>query len=148
MFATEVQFGHAGACAGNEKETAAAKNRALAQAEIYVPATFEDLPDTIEAVYRNLVLRGIIIPTPEPETPKVPIDYAWAQELGLIRKPAQFVSTICDDRGQELLYAGMPISSVFKEEIGIGGVVSLLWFKRRLPEYACKFFEMVLMLTA
>lgn len=42
----------------------------------------------------------------------------------------------------------MPISAVFKEDIGIGGVVSLLWFKRRLPPYACKFLEMVLMLTA
>jgi ATP citrate (pro-S)-lyase len=42
----------------------------------------------------------------------------------------------------------MRISEVFKEEIGIGGVVSLLWFKRRLPAYATKFIEMVLMLTA
>lgn len=42
----------------------------------------------------------------------------------------------------------MRISDVFKEDIGIGGVVSLLWFKRRLPAYACKFLEMVLMLTA
>ena len=42
----------------------------------------------------------------------------------------------------------MRISEVFKEDIGIGGVVSLLWFKRRLPEYACTFIEMVLMLTA
>lgn len=148
MFATEVQFGHAGACAGSDRETAAAKNRALSEAGIHVPATFENLPECIESIYRDLLSSGVIIPAPEPETPKVPIDYAWAQELGLIRKPAQFVSTICDDRGQELLYAGMPISSVFKEEIGIGGVVSLLWFKRRLPEYACKFFEMVLMLTA
>lgn len=53
------------------------------------------------------------------------------QELGLIRKPAAFISTISDERGQELLYAGMRISEVFKEEIGIGGVMSLLWFKRR-----------------
>jgi ATP citrate (pro-S)-lyase len=52
---------------------------------------------------------------PEPETPKIPIDYSWAQEIGLVRKPASFVSTICDDRGQELLYAGMRISDVFKE---------------------------------
>jgi ATP citrate (pro-S)-lyase len=42
----------------------------------------------------------------------------------------------------------MRISEVFKEDIGIGGVVSLLWFKRRLPTYATKFIEMVLMLTA
>ena len=42
----------------------------------------------------------------------------------------------------------MRISDVFKEDIGIGGVVSLLWFKRRLPPWATKFIEMVLMLTA
>ncbi len=90
----------------------------------------------------------------------------WVQELGLIRKPAAFISTISDERGQELMYAGMPISEVFEENLGIGGVVSLLWFKRRestlikqgtpphiisllgLPEWATKFIEMVLMLTA
>lgn len=42
----------------------------------------------------------------------------------------------------------MRISDVFKDDIGLGGVVSLLWFKRRLPTYASKFIEMVLMLTA
>lgn len=85
---------------------------------------------------------------PEPPVPKVPIDFNWAKELGLVRKPASFISTICDDRGQELLYAGMPISDVFSENLGIGGVLSLLWFKRRLPPYATKFIEMVLMTTA
>ena len=45
------------------------------------------------------------------------MDYKWAQELGLIRKPAAFISTISDERGQELLYAGMRISDVFKEDI-------------------------------
>ena len=42
----------------------------------------------------------------------------------------------------------MRILDVFKEDIGIGGVVALLWFKRCLPPYATKFIEMVLMLTA
>ena len=32
--------------------------------------------------------------------------------------------------------------------MGIGGVVSLLWFQRSLPPYICKFFEMCLMVTA
>lgn len=53
------------------------------------------------------------------------------QELGLIRKPASFMTSICDERGQELLYAGIPISDIFKEDMGIGGVLSLLWFQRR-----------------
>jgi len=76
------------------------------------------------------------------------MDYSWAQQLGLIRKPTNFVSTISDERGDELVYSGMPLSKVFEEDIGIGGVISLLWFKRRLPAYATKFIEMVLMVTA
>ncbi|KAF9107610.1 citrate synthase [Mortierella sp. GBA35] len=148
MFATEVQFGHAGALAQSDLETADAKNRALRAAGVIVPETFEKLPLVLSQTYQQLVKKGVITVRSEPETPKIPIDYSWAQELGLVRKPASFVSTICDDRGQELLYAGMRISDVFKEDIGIGGVLSLLWFKRRLPDYACKFIEMVLMLTA
>ncbi|KAI9794347.1 MAG: citrate synthase [Peltula sp. TS41687] len=148
MFKTEVQFGHAGSLANSQLETAASKNDAMREAGFYVPETFEDLPNLLRDVYDDLVKKGTIVPQPEPVPPKIPIDYSWAQELGLIRKPAAFISTISDDRGQELLYAGMPISDVFKEEIGIGGVMSLLWFRRRLPDYANKFLEMVLMLTA
>lgn len=37
---------------------------------------------------------------------------------------------------------------VFSEDLGLGGVLSLLWFRRRLPPYATKFIEMVLMITA
>lgn len=148
MFKTEVQFGHAGSMANSDLETAKAKNAAMKAAGFYVPETFEDFPETLAFVYESLVKKKVIIPEPEPEVPKIPIDYSWAQELGLIRKPAAFISTISDDRGQELLYAGIPISEVFKEDIGIGGVMSLLWFRRRLPSYAAKFLEMVLMLTA
>ncbi|KAG9296179.1 hypothetical protein G9A89_014771 [Geosiphon pyriformis] len=148
MFTTEVQFGHAGALAQSDLETSDAKNSAIRAAGGIVPETFEKLPLVLYELYTKLVSNGTIIPQSEPEIPKIPIDYSWAQELGLVRKPASFVSTICDDRGQELLYAGMRISDVFKEEIGIGGVLSLLWFKRRLPDYACRFIEMILMLTA
>jgi ATP citrate (pro-S)-lyase len=76
------------------------------------------------------------------------MDYAWAKQLGLVRKPAEFVSSISDDRGDELLYAGIPISRVFEEDLGIGGVLGLLWFRRRLPAYFTRFIEMVLMVTA
>ena len=148
MFTTEVQFGHAGSMANSDSETAEAKNRAMRAAGFIVPDTFELLPDVLKETYNRLVANGTIAPQKEVEPPVIPMDYKWAQELGLIRKPAAFISTISDERGQELLYAGMRISDVFKEEIGLGGVVSLLWFKRRLPPYAAKFIEMVLMLTA
>jgi ATP citrate (pro-S)-lyase len=148
MFTTEVQFGHAGSMANSDVETADAKNRAMKEAGFIVPDTFEDLPLTIKQTYDTLVASGKIVPKPERDPPVIPMDYKWAQELGLIRKPAAFISTISDERGQELLYAGMRISEVFKDDIGIGGVVSLLWFKRRLPPWATKFIEMVLMLTA
>ncbi|KAF1930910.1 ATP-citrate synthase (ATP-citrate (pro-S-)-lyase) [Didymella exigua CBS 183.55] len=148
MLKTEVQFGHAGSFANSQLETATTKNKSMREAGIYVPETFEEMPGTLAQVYQKLLKDGTINPKPEPVVPKIPIDYSWAQELGLIRKPAAFISTISDDRGQELLYAGMPISDVFREEIGIGGVMSLLWFRRRLPNYASRFLEMVLMLTA
>ena len=58
------------------------------------------------------------------------------------------MTSICDERGQELLYAGMPVTEVLKQNVGIGGVVSLLWFQRCLEPIYCKFLEMSLMLTA
>ncbi|XP_068387578.1 ATP-citrate synthase isoform X2 [Eschrichtius robustus] len=148
MFSSEVQFGHAGACANQASETAVAKNQALKEAGVFVPRSFDELGEIIQSVYEDLVARGVIIPAQEVPPPTVPMDYSWARELGLIRKPASFMTSICDERGQELIYAGMPITEVFKEEMGIGGVLGLLWFQKRLPKYSCQFIEMCLMVTA
>lgn len=148
MFTSEVQFGHAGSCANADAETAEAKNKALKEAGGHVPKSFDELGNLIKEVYENLVAEGVIIPKPEEAPPTVPMDFNWARELGLIRKPASFMTSICDERGQELLYAGIPITDIFKEDLGVGGVLSLLWFQRRLPRYATKFIEMCLMVTA
>ncbi|KAG5887088.1 hypothetical protein JTB14_018256 [Gonioctena quinquepunctata] len=148
MFTAEVQFGHAGSCANSNQETATAKNEALRAAGAHVPDSFDYLGDIIQNVYDQLVKQGVILPAPEVPPPTVPMDYNWARELGLIRKPASFMTSICDERGQELIYAGMPISDVLQKNVGIGGVISLLWFQRCLPPYVCKFFEMCLMVTA
>ncbi|KAG5280436.1 hypothetical protein AALO_G00089130 [Alosa alosa] len=148
MFSSEVQFGHAGACANQASETAVAKNQALREGGVFVPKSFDELGDAIRSVYDDLVASGVIVPAKEVPPPTVPMDYSWARELGLIRKPASFMTSICDERGQELIYAGMPITEVFKEEMGLGGVLGLLWFQRRLPRYACQFIEMCLMVTA
>lgn len=112
MFSSEVQFGHAGACANSQRETAVVKNLALAEAGAFVPRTFDDLGETIKSVFERLVNEGVVVVKPEVAPPTVPMDYNWARELGLIRKPASFMTSICDERGQELLYAGIPITKV------------------------------------
>ena len=148
IFPFEVQFGHAGALARGDMETAIAKNKALKEAGAYVPDNFGEFGLKINEVYNALVAAGTLVPAPEPEVPKVPMDYTWAKRLGLVRKPANFISSISDDRGEELHYSGMPISEVFAKDLGVGGVISLLWFRRQLPSYATKFIEMILMVTA
>ncbi|XP_066144659.1 ATP-citrate synthase isoform X2 [Euwallacea fornicatus] len=148
MFTTEVQFGHAGSSANSTQETATSKNDALKKCGAHVPESFDSLGEIIRSVYNSLVKKGVVVPAPEVPPPTVPMDYSWARELGLIRKPASFMTSICDERGQELIYAGMPISEVLQKNVGIGGVISLLWFQRCLPPYVCKFFEMCLMVTA
>lgn len=148
IFPYEVQFGHAGAMARGNLETAVAKNSALREVGAIVPNSFDAIGETIHSVYDRLVQSGDIIVKVEPPVPKIPMDFNWAKRLGLIRKPANFISSISDDRGEELTYAGMLISETIKEDIGVGGVLSLLWFRRRLPAYATKFIEMVLMVSA
>jgi len=147
-FKTEVQFGHAGAKAGSDLETADAKNAALKAAGAVVPKSFDDYDEKIAMVYNDLVKKKIIIPKAEPVVPKVPMDYNAALKAGLVRKPTNFISTISDDRGEELMYGKMTISDVFEKDIGIGGVLSILWFKKLLPSYATKFIEMAIMVTA
>merc|ERR1712137_481691 len=147
-FATEVQFGHAGAQARGDLETAAAKNAAMKVAGIIVPDSFDKIPETLGALYTKMVEEGAIVEAPEPETPAVPLDYTWAKKLGLVRKPANFISSISDDRGEELKYCGIKITDVFSKEMGVGGVLSLLWFRRQLPPACYKFIEMILMVTA
>ncbi len=147
-FKTEVQFGHAGAKADAELETADAKNTALRAAGAIVPDSFDDYGEKVCQVYSKLVKEGVIVPQPEPPAPRLPMDYSYAVKAGLIRKPTSFVSSISDDRGEELTYGNMAISEVFKSDIGIGGVLSILWFKKLLPKYATKFIEMVITITA
>ena len=147
-FKTEIQFGHAGAKASSEVETADAKNAALRAAGAIVPNSYDDYDQKIRETYKRLVEKGTIKPKPEPSVPKIPMDYSKALKEGLIRKPSNFICTISDDRGEELLYGKMPISEVIKQDIGIGGVLSILWFKQKFPSYATKFIEMAIMVTA
>ncbi|MDD4580316.1 MAG: citrate/2-methylcitrate synthase [Methanothrix sp.] len=143
-----VQFGHAGAKADTEKETAQAKNDAFREAGAFVPTSFDGYGDTVRKVYEMLVSAGRIVPFEEPDVPKIPADFSKALASGDIRKPTTFICTISDDSGDEVLYAGKRLSSVLEEKMGIGGVIGLLWFKKHLPGYAAQFIELVLQIVA
>eukprot|EP01083_Nonionella_stella_P103743 296566_1 len=152
-FSYDVQFGHAGALAQSNIETAQYKNKQLSLAGCFVPESFDDFGKIIQIIYHKLLLLNIInkeevnkLDLIQP--PPIPIDYHWARKLGMVRKASSFLSGISDERGDELVYAGMGISAIFKENIGIGGVVGLLWFRRKLPPYFNKFIEIVLQITA
>ncbi|MDM5272632.1 ATP citrate synthase [Sulfurovum sp. zt1-1] len=139
-YSSGVQFGHAGASANAERETAEAKNKAMAEAGIYVPETFNDLPAKIAEVYGKLKAEGVIKDIAEPEMNVVP----------KVRRSKQFICTISDDRGEEATYAGFPISSVALPSTGkgIGDVISLLWFKKQYPKWATDFIETVIKTVA
>ncbi len=135
-----VQFGHAGASANGEMETAEYKNKAMAEAGIHVPSSFNDLPEIISAVYHELHAEGTIKDIPEPPMNTVPT----------VRRSKEFICTISDDRGEECTYAGFPISSVATPDTGkgIGDVISLLWFKKQYPKWATDFIETVMKTVA
>lgn len=148
VFPYDVQFGHAGACANGQGETADAKNQALKDAGAIVPDTFDLFGVALNEVFAKLVENGTIVVKQELPPPAIPVDYSWAAKLGLIRKPSAFISSISDERGDELRYAGEKISDIVTSDLGVGGVVGLLWFRRKLPDYFCRFIDLVLQLTA
>jgi ATP-citrate lyase alpha-subunit len=148
VFPSEVQFGHAGARAGAQAETADAKNEALKAAGAVVPASFDSFGEAIRDTFEALKKRKLVAEMAELPAPRLPTDYAVAMATHQIRRPTAFISTISDDRGDELTYAGVPISKVITGGYGLGDVIGLLWFKRRFPSWASEFVEMVLKIVA
>ncbi len=144
----QVQFGHAGAKANTAAETADAKNEALREAGVIVPTSFDDYHLKIRETYERLVKEGVIVPAADVTPPTIPLDYAQARAEGLVRKPTNFISTICDERGDIHNYCGVPIDRVVEEKYGLGGVIGLLWFKKDIPTYAREFIDMVLQIIA
>lgn len=144
VFPTEVQFGHAGAMARGAAETADAKNAGLKEAGAFVPNSYDDFGELIRTVYEDLKAKGVIEEEVEVGPQEMPVDY----NPEFMRRPTNIMSSISDDRGEELLYAGVPISKVIREGYSLGDVISLLWFKKRLPKYVTDFLELALRITA
>jgi len=165
LFTSEVQFGHAGAKSGTELESAQAKNAALAAAGAIVPNSFEGLGEAIAATFKATCGQGgqtapsLPNPLPTPaaaaaEVPPppppgvVPEDLAAAKKRGAVRVPTNVVSSISDERGEELTYNGMPISGIIEQGLGIGDIIGLLWFKKRLPKWSSEFIELCIIICA
>jgi len=148
LFSSEVQFGHAGAKSGEEKESAQAKNAALAEAGAIVPTSFEDLEATIHKVYTDLIDAGQLQPATDIPAPAVPTDLAAAKKAGKVRVPTHIVSTICDDRGDEPTYNKVSMTELIESGATLADAIGLLWFKKRLPAYATRFIEICLVLCA
>jgi succinyl-CoA synthetase alpha subunit len=148
MFPTGVQFGHAGAKARTDLETADAKNKALKEAGAIIPDSFDDLGEKIKQTFDGLVEEGKVEPRPDREPREMPMDFNKALAEGKIRVPTHFVSTITDERGDQPLYAGIPLTEVVENGHGIGGVIGLLWFKKELPNWATGFIELVVQIVA
>jgi len=143
-----LQFGHAGAMAGSEKETAEAKNKALKEAGALVPESYEDFDKLIKQTFEKLKKEGKIKAIKEIEPPKIPLDYNEAVRLGIVRRPTDVVVTISDDRGDVPTFAGVGLDEIIRQNKSIGYVIGLLWFKKELPDFAQQFIEMVIKLTA
>ena len=151
MFQTEVQFGHAGAKSGDRKSSAHAKLDALRSAGARVPASFDEFGDLIGAVYTEITgcrggggsPRGVLVD-----------GYPSAQDVAQrmfefrLRKRTNIISTISDDRGDEPKYCGVTISEIVESHSDLGEVISLLWFKKKLPKWATKYIELCIILTA
>ncbi len=148
IFPWEVQFGHAGAKAGKAEESAITKNQALKQAGIIVPYSFEQLESTIQSAFNKLVKEKMIALNTEPAIPTLPLDYKEAIKQNLIRKPTNFITTISCDTGDEPTYLNTPISQLIEQNSGIGNIISLLWFKKKLPTEITKFIELAIILCA
>uniref|UniRef100_A0A1I8F927 ATP citrate synthase n=1 Tax=Macrostomum lignano TaxID=282301 RepID=A0A1I8F927_9PLAT len=125
LLGSEVQFGHAGACANSGQETASAKNAALAAAGAHVPASFDQLGETIRASTKIWSAAASLLPKEEPAPPTVPMDYSWARELGLIRKP-QLVHDVNLrlSAARSCCTPGVPITEIINRDFGIGGRIT------------------------
>ena len=87
---------------------------------------------------------GKITAVKEFTPPQIPDDLNSTIKSGKVCALTHVISTISDDRGEEPCYAGVPMSSIVEQGLGVGDVISLLWFKRSLPHYCTQFTKISL----
>ena len=63
------------------------------------------------------------------------------------RKPTRFTSTISDERGEDVLYNGRPLTE-YIGDASIAKVIGALWLKKELPKYALDYINTIIILLA
>lgn len=147
-----MKFGHAGAKEGVHGEgSARAKAEHLKRAGAIVPLTFGGLGPAIKQVYEEIVSRGEVKPPVDAgvdSLPKLPKPVEEAVKSGEIFVQPLIKSTICDDRGDEPLYAGYPASELINKGYHIPHVIGLLWNKRLVSNVEAEIIKRIVMLSA
>lgn len=138
---SEVQFGHAGAKANANEETATFKNNALRAAGAIVPVNYRDFGDAIASTFREK------FPYKIPLNHEIPDEIYQKIQILKSQNSTHFTSTISDERGDELLYNGKKISD-FVDSGSIARVIGHLWLKKELPLSALAFLNAVIILLA
>lgn len=138
---TEVQFWHAGAKANASEETASYKNAELRKSGAFVPASYQEFGELIGKVYNEKVGKNS-------ETTSIPETIVQERQKQIEqRKKTLFTSTICDERGENLLFQGVPIDD-FIQSGSIARVIGMLWLKKELPDYALDFINSIIIILA
>jgi len=133
-FTDDIQFGHAGATANTEYESAIFKNIYMKKSGINVPDSFEELSSMIEEIYKSLELQDV-----DNKIPRI---------MPKNRNDVTFFSSISNEMGEELMYNGVSISEIVDSGDGIGKTIGHLWLKENLPDWMCKYIELVIIITA
>lgn len=137
----EFQFGHAGAVAKSKEESAETKNRLLRDAGAIVPDSYDGFDEVVQEV-----ARGVGILSASADAPKLShVDMSVFQNRYL----SNLVSTISDDRGESPKYMNEKIVDLAGDpSVTIGDIISLLWFRKKLPRVALDFFDIIIKLVA
>lgn len=140
LLSSDIQFGHAGADAHSYYEKATFKNSYMASVGIHVPSTWEQ----IETILSEIAKNNHIEECGEITNSKMVLSFDEATREGLVRKQANFFSSISNEKGMEVTYDKVPISAIQN----IGDAIGHLWFKKSLPEYLTKYYEKILVVCA
>ncbi len=139
-----IQFGHAGAMANTDQETAAAKIKILQQAGAIVPNSYAQLEETLHNEAKKMHIDTM---TDQQEPNPLPTDFNELLRKGQVRYPKQIHSSISPKMGQDESYFGQDIATV-AEQKSLGYIIGLLWFKKEFSPEVADLFELMLKVTA